>query len=91
MGIALGDDMKGDYSTLAQLRDPDGNLITLATPPAPLYPPASGGPPRPAHTGSAKLETLLNAAANAFFRRHAPPCVNRQRRVTDITLIGVAA
>jgi catechol 2,3-dioxygenase-like lactoylglutathione lyase family enzyme len=39
-GIALGDDMNGDYSTLAQLRDPDGNLITLATIPAPPYPPA---------------------------------------------------
>lgn len=32
LGIALGDDIPGDYSTLAQLRDPDGNLITLATP-----------------------------------------------------------
>jgi predicted enzyme related to lactoylglutathione lyase len=40
LGIMLGDDMKGDYSTLAQVRDPDGNLITLATPPAPPYPPA---------------------------------------------------
>jgi len=39
-GIALGDDIPGDYSTLAQLRDPDGNLITLATPPAQLFPPA---------------------------------------------------
>lgn len=39
-GIALGDDFPGDYSTLAQLRDPDGNLITLATPPMPNYPPA---------------------------------------------------
>ena len=37
LGIALGDDTQGDYSTLAQARDPDGNLITLATPPAP-YP-----------------------------------------------------
>jgi hypothetical protein len=34
LGIPLGDDIPGDYSTLAQLRDPDGNLITLATPPA---------------------------------------------------------
>jgi predicted enzyme related to lactoylglutathione lyase len=40
LGILLGGDMKGDYSTLAQVRDPDGNLITLATPPAPPYPPA---------------------------------------------------
>jgi catechol 2,3-dioxygenase-like lactoylglutathione lyase family enzyme len=39
-GIALGADFEGDYSTLAQVRDPDGNLITLATPPAPPYPPA---------------------------------------------------
>jgi catechol 2,3-dioxygenase-like lactoylglutathione lyase family enzyme len=40
LGIALGDDNPGDYSTLAQLRDPDGNLITVATPPARPFPPA---------------------------------------------------
>lgn len=40
LGIALADDIEGDYSTLAQVRDPDGNLITLATPPSPRYPPA---------------------------------------------------
>jgi len=40
LGIVLGDDIKGDYSTLAQVRDPDGNLITLATPPSRPYPPA---------------------------------------------------
>src|SRR5688500_13916330 len=40
LGIVLGDDIKGQYSTLAQVRDPDGNLITPATPPAPPYPPA---------------------------------------------------
>ncbi len=34
LGIMLGDDIEGDYSTLAQVRDPDGNLVTLATPPA---------------------------------------------------------
>jgi catechol 2,3-dioxygenase-like lactoylglutathione lyase family enzyme len=39
LGISLGDDIQGDYSTLAQVRDPDGNKVTLATPPAP-YPPA---------------------------------------------------
>lgn len=39
-GIALGDDIPGDYSTLAQLNDPDGNLITLATPPAQRFPSA---------------------------------------------------
>jgi len=39
LGISLGDDIPGDYSTLAQVRDPDGNQITLATPPSP-YPPA---------------------------------------------------
>ena len=39
-GIALGGDIPGDYSTLAQLRDPDGNLITMATPPARPFPPA---------------------------------------------------
>jgi hypothetical protein len=36
LGIALG----VDYSTLAQVRDPDGNLLTLATPPSRPYPPA---------------------------------------------------
>ena len=39
-GIALGDDIEGDYSTLAQVRDPDGNLVTLASPPARPFPPA---------------------------------------------------
>lgn len=39
-GLTLGEDIPGDYSTLAQLRDPDGNLITLATPPAQPFPPA---------------------------------------------------
>ena len=40
VGIVLGDDNRGDYSTLAQVRDPDGNLITLASPPARAFPPA---------------------------------------------------
>ena len=40
LGIELGDDIKGDYSTLAQVRDPDGNLITLATPPRRPFPAA---------------------------------------------------
>ena len=40
LGIELGDDIKGDYSTLAQVRDPDGNLISLATPPSRPFPPA---------------------------------------------------
>src|SRR5215207_9441665 len=40
LGISLGEDDQGDYSTLAQVSDPDGNLITLATPPSPPYPPA---------------------------------------------------
>jgi catechol 2,3-dioxygenase-like lactoylglutathione lyase family enzyme len=40
LGIVLGDDIPGDYSTLAQVRDPDGNLITLASPPARPFPPA---------------------------------------------------
>jgi len=40
LGIVLGDDIKGDYSTLAQVLDPDGNLITLATPAARSFPPA---------------------------------------------------
>ena len=34
--IVLGD----GYPTLAQVRDPDGNLRTLATPPSRPYPPA---------------------------------------------------
>jgi predicted enzyme related to lactoylglutathione lyase len=37
-GIELGEDIEGDYSTLAQVRDPDGNLITLASPPARSFP-----------------------------------------------------
>lgn len=40
LGIMLGDDIEGDYSTLAQVRDPDGNLLTLATPPSRRFPPA---------------------------------------------------
>ena len=40
LGIELGDDIKSDYSTLAQVRDPDGNLITFATPPSRSFPPA---------------------------------------------------
>lgn len=40
LGIVLGNDIAGDYSTLAQVRDPDGNLLTLATPPSRPYPPA---------------------------------------------------
>lgn len=39
-GIELGDDNEGDYSTLAQVRDPDGNLVTLASPPSKPFPPA---------------------------------------------------
>ena len=31
--IALGPDMQGDYATLAQVGDPDGNIITLTEPP----------------------------------------------------------
>lgn len=40
LGIVLGDDIKGDYSTLAQVRDLDGNLLTLATPPSRPFPSA---------------------------------------------------
>ena len=40
VGITLGDDFEGDYSTLAQVRDPDRNLLTLATPPSRPYPAA---------------------------------------------------
>jgi hypothetical protein len=31
LGITLGGDIEGDYSTLAQVHDLDGNIITLAT------------------------------------------------------------
>jgi predicted enzyme related to lactoylglutathione lyase len=37
-GIMLGDDFEGEYSTLAQVRDPDGNLLTLASPPSRPFP-----------------------------------------------------
>jgi len=40
LGIMLGDDIEGDYSTLAQVHDPDGNLLTLATPPLRAFPAA---------------------------------------------------
>ena len=40
LGIVLGNDIEGDYSTLAQVHDPDGNLLTLATPPSRPFPPA---------------------------------------------------
>lgn len=40
LGIVLGDDIEGDYSTLAQVRDHDGNLLVLATPPSRAFPPA---------------------------------------------------
>jgi catechol 2,3-dioxygenase-like lactoylglutathione lyase family enzyme len=40
VGIALGNDNRGEYSTLAQVRDPDGNLITFASPPKRPFPPA---------------------------------------------------
>ena len=31
VGISLGDDIQGTYSTLAQVRDPDGNQVTCDT------------------------------------------------------------
>lgn len=40
LGIYLGADIEGDYSTLAQVRDPDGNMLTLATSPSRPFPPA---------------------------------------------------
>jgi catechol 2,3-dioxygenase-like lactoylglutathione lyase family enzyme len=40
LGIDIGEDIDGDYSTLAQVRDPDGNLLTLASPPSRAFPPA---------------------------------------------------
>lgn len=38
LGIALGDDIPGDYSTLAQVHDLDGNEVTLASPPRRPFP-----------------------------------------------------
>ena len=38
LGIVLGGDIPGDYSTLAQVRDPDANLVVLASPPARPFP-----------------------------------------------------
>lgn len=32
-GIILGEDVIGDWGIIAQLTDPDGNMITLAEPP----------------------------------------------------------
>jgi predicted enzyme related to lactoylglutathione lyase len=40
LGIVLGDNIEGDYSTVAQVRDPDGNLLTLATRPSRPFRPA---------------------------------------------------
>ena len=40
LGIFLDPSFNGTYSTLATIRDADGNLIVLATPPSPAYPPA---------------------------------------------------
>jgi catechol 2,3-dioxygenase-like lactoylglutathione lyase family enzyme len=40
LGIALGKDNEGDYSTLAQVRDPDDNRITFGSPPKRPFPPA---------------------------------------------------
>ena len=40
VGIVLGDEIEGDYSTLVQVHDPDGNQLTLATPPSRPFPAA---------------------------------------------------
>ena len=40
LGIVLEADIEGDYSTLAQVWDPDRNLVTLATPPSRPFLPA---------------------------------------------------
>lgn len=40
VGIELGEDNEGDYSTLAQVCDPDGNRVTLASPPRKPFPAA---------------------------------------------------
>lgn len=33
-GLELGDDVHGDFGVIAQISDPDGNLLTLAEPPS---------------------------------------------------------
>jgi len=33
-GHTLGPDIQGTFGTIAQIRDPDGNLVTLTEPPA---------------------------------------------------------
>jgi catechol 2,3-dioxygenase-like lactoylglutathione lyase family enzyme len=38
LGIEIGDDIEGDYSTLARVRDPDGNVLMLASPPSRAFP-----------------------------------------------------
>lgn len=32
-GLKLGEEVKGDFGVIAQINDPDGNLVTLAEPP----------------------------------------------------------
>lgn len=64
LGIVLGNDIEGDYSTLAQVRDPDGNLLTLATPPSRPFPPDRAGRAKSA------VWCLTTACSG---RRHAPP------------------
>ncbi len=32
-GLELGEDVTGDFGVIAQISDPDGNLVTLAEPP----------------------------------------------------------
>jgi predicted enzyme related to lactoylglutathione lyase len=38
VGIVLGDDIAGDYSTLAQVKDLEGNTVTLASRPSRPFP-----------------------------------------------------
>lgn len=40
LGIELGDEVTGNYSTLAQARDPDGNVLVLTKLPSKAFPPA---------------------------------------------------
>src|SRR5690606_21445818 len=70
MGVLLGDDTPGDYSTLAQTRDPDGNLLTLATPPARPFPPAC--PTRRLTMACRGRRAVHDFSSSGFGARSAP-------------------
>jgi hypothetical protein len=80
LGISLGDDIQGTYSTLAQVRDPDGNQLTLATPPSPSIPAGMTSEligPEPGCDGSAPHALL--ATNSGRFAKIALPLPSKQR------------